>query len=53
VVGWGGRGVQEDGDICIPGLIGVDVWQRPAQYCKAIILQLKKKKEGKKKKSGQ
>ena len=34
-----GRVVQEGGDICIPVLIGVDVWQRPTQYCKAIILQ--------------
>ena len=23
-------------------LINVDVWQKPTQYCKAIILQLKK-----------
>ena len=30
-------------------LIHVDVWQKPAQYCKATILQLKinlKKREG-------
>ena len=25
-------------------LIHVDVWQKPAQYCKAIIFQLKQKK---------
>ena len=26
-------------------LIHVDVWQKPIQYCKAIILQLKVKKK--------
>ena len=26
-------------------LIHVDVWQRPTQYCKAIVLQLKKIKK--------
>ena len=26
-------------------LIHVDVWQKPVQYCKAIILQLIKKNE--------
>ena len=38
--GWdrvgGGREVQEGGNI------HVDVWQKPTQYCKAIIFQLKK-----------
>ena len=29
-------------------LIHVDVWQKPIQYCKAIILQLKKEKKKKK-----
>ena len=29
------------GAISTPGLIHVDVWQKPTQYCKAIILQLK------------
>ena len=24
-------------------LIHVDIWQEPAQYCKAVVLQLKKK----------
>ena len=24
-------------------LIYVDVWQKPIQYCKAVVLQLKKK----------
>ena len=27
-----------------PWLIHVDVWQKPPQYCKVIVLQLKKKK---------
>ena len=27
--------------MCIPVLIHVDVWQKPTQHCKAIILQLK------------
>ena len=38
----GGRWVQEGGDmyLCL-WPIHVDVWQRPTQYCKAIILQLK------------
>ena len=26
-------------------LIDVDIWQKPTKFCKAIILQLKKKKE--------
>ena len=29
-------------------LMHVDVWQKPTQYCKAIILQLNKKKKNKK-----
>ena len=33
----GGRGVQERGDI------HVAVWQKPTEFCKAIILQLKNK----------
>ena len=34
--------VQEGGDICIPMVIHDDVWQqKPTQYWKAIILQLK------------
>ena len=45
--GWdgvgGGREGQEggDGDICTLWLIYVNVWPKPTQYCKAIILQLK------------
>ena len=34
----GGREVQEEGNLW---LIHVDVWQKPTQYCKAVILQLK------------
>ena len=50
--GWemgGGCGVQgvggvfrEEGTYVYLWLIHVDVWQRPTQYCKVIILQLKK-----------
>ena len=29
----GGRGMKEE------GLLHIDVWQKPTQYCKAIILQ--------------
>ena len=36
----GGREVQEGGDIYL-WMIHVDVWRKPTQYCKAIILQLK------------
>ena len=43
--GWGGegggRGFQDGGTHLPPWLIHVDVWQKPSQYCKAIILQLK------------
>ena len=37
---WGG-GVQDGGDTCIPMQIHTDVWQKPSQYCEAIICQLK------------
>ena len=44
--GWGGEGdgreFQKGGDICTPMLIHVEVWQKTAPFCKAIILQLKK-----------
>ena len=42
-VGWGGREVQEGGDICafMDVLMHIDAWQKPTQYCEAIILQLK------------
>ena len=40
--GWEGGGeIQEGGDMCILRLIHVDVWQKPAQYCKTVVLQLK------------
>ena len=40
-----GRKAQEGGDIYIYIYIYVIVQQKPTQHCKAIILQLKKKKE--------
>ena len=50
-MGWdgvgGGRKVLEGGDIYL-WLIHVVVWQKPTQYCKAIILQLKLSKLEKK-----
>ena len=46
-MGWGGREVQEGGDIW---LIQVDVWQKTTQYCKAITLQFKINKFNYKKK---
>ena len=42
-VGWGGR--WEGGLRVYLWLIHVDVWQKPAQHCKAIILLLKRKKK--------
>ena len=48
-MGWGGRwkegGVRLEGAHVHPWLIHVDVWQKPPQYCKVIVLQLKKKKK--------
>ena len=42
--GVGGRGkVQEGGDTCTC----IFVWQKPTQYCKVTILQLKKSKKKK------
>jgi len=35
----GGREAQEGGDVW---LIHIDVWQKPTQYYKATILQLKR-----------
>ena len=35
---------QEGGDMFILWLIHVDVWQKPAQYCKATILLIKRNK---------
>ena len=37
----GGRQVQDGGIQVHSWLIHVDVWQKPPQYCKVIILQLK------------
>ena len=37
----GGRAVQDGGTTVYPWLIHVKVWQKPPQYCKVIILQLK------------
>ena len=41
-MGWevGGR-FKREGMYIYPWPIHVDVWQKPTQYCKAIILQLK------------
>ena len=40
----GGMGLEVGGGTYVyVWLIHVDVWQKPAQYCKAIILQLKKR----------
>ena len=44
VEGWdgvgGGKEVQEEGTYIHLWLTHVDMWQKPAQHCKAIILQL-------------
>ena len=43
--GWDGVGgggeFQEGGTYAYLWLIHADIWQKPTQYCKAIILQLK------------
>ena len=46
-MGWGGRweGGSGWGTQVHPWLIHVNVWQKPPQYCKVIILQLKWKKK--------
>ena len=36
-----GRGSLDGGTHVQTGLIHVDVWQKPSQYCKVISLQLK------------
>ena len=38
-----GRCVQEGGAIGRGLILADDIWQRPTQYCKAIVLQLKQK----------
>jgi len=45
-----GGGFRREGTYVYLWLIHVDVWQRPTQYCKAIILQLKKNRRFKKNK---
>ena len=42
--GWDGVGGRRDGACVYLWLIHVDIWQKPTQYCKATIIQLKKKK---------
>ena len=53
--GWNGEGGGEGGSgwgtHIHPWLIHVNVWQKPPQYCKIIILQKKKIKKKKKVKS--
>jgi len=39
-VGWGGS-FKREGPYVYLWLIYADVWQKPTQYCKEIILQLK------------
>ena len=39
--GWGEEGGSGWGTHVHPWVIHVNVWQRPPQYCKEIILQLK------------
>ena len=39
--GGGGKGFQNGWTHVYPWVIHVDVWQKPPQYCKVIILQLK------------
>ena len=45
-----GRKFKKEGTHIYPWLIHADIWQKPTQYCKAIILQLKinniRKKKG-------
>ena len=44
--GWDGVGgrFKREGTYVYLWLIHVDVWQKPTQYCKAIIIQLKMNK---------
>ena len=41
VGGGGGEGIRDGETAVYLWLINVDVWQKPSQYCKVIILQLK------------
>ena len=45
-MGWevGGK-FNREGTYVYLWLIHVDVWQKPTQYCKAIILRLRRKKK--------
>ena len=47
IEGWGGRKVggqvKREGIYVYLRLIHADVWQKPAQFCKSVILQLKNK----------
>ena len=38
----GRREVQEGGDICVLMANHIDVWQKPTQHCKIIIVQFLK-----------
>ena len=40
-MGWGGKGVWDEGTHVRPWLIHGNVWQKPLQYWKVISLQLK------------
>ena len=42
-MGWG-AGVGREGTHVYLWLIHADIWQKPTQYCKAMILQLKTSK---------
>ena len=48
-MGWGrrGEGGSRERDICIPMADYVDISQKTAKFCKAIILKLKQKKKKK------
>jgi len=39
--GWGGRGVRDRGDTCMPMADSYQCIAKKSQYCKVIILQLK------------
>ena len=45
IKGWdgmgSGRSLKREGTYIYLWLIHVDIWQKPTQYCKTIILQLK------------
>ena len=46
-MGWEmGEGFRRERTYVYLWLIHVDVWQKPTQCCKAIVLQSKKKEEG-------